>query len=75
MGASAWEHGDDLFIEGDPDFELREDLELPSHGDHRMALTWAVAALSGKRALSIDDFDCTSVSYPNFLDDVYSLVG
>ncbi len=75
LGASAWEHGDDLFIEGDPDFELREDLELPSHGDHRMALTWAVAALSGKRALSIDDFDCTSVSYPNFLDDVYSLVG
>jgi 3-phosphoshikimate 1-carboxyvinyltransferase len=74
LGASAWMHGDDLFIEGDPDFELPDNITLPSNGDHRMALTWAVAALSGQKPIRIEDFDCVDVSYPNFLDDVSNLV-
>lgn len=73
LGASAWTHGDDLFIEGDPDFELPDDLCLPSFDDHRMALTWTVAALTGKKAIEIEDFDCIDVSYPNFLNDVDNL--
>ena len=73
LGASVWTEGDDLFIEGDPDFELPDDLTLPSNGDHRMAITWAVAALSGQKPITIDNFDCVDVSYPNFLEDVSNL--
>ena len=74
LGASVWMHGDDLFVEGDPDFELPDNITLPSNGDHRMALTWAVAALSGQKPITIEDFDCVDVSYPNFLEDVSNLV-
>lgn len=73
LGASAWTHGDDLFIEGDPDFEIPDGLTMPSLGDHRMALTWAVAAMTGKKPIEIEDFSCIDVSYPNFLSDVEKL--
>ncbi|MDO4841740.1 MAG: 3-phosphoshikimate 1-carboxyvinyltransferase [Phoenicibacter congonensis] len=73
LGASAWTHGDDLFIEGDPDFELPDGLRLPSNGDHRMAITWAIAGMVGKKPIEVEDFDCVSVSYPNFIEDVTSL--
>lgn len=73
LGASVWTQSDDLFIEGDPTFEMPDKLKLPSHGDHRMALTWAIAALSGEKPITIDKFDCVDVSYPNFLDDVEKL--
>ena len=73
LGASVWTEGDDLFIEGDPSFELPNNLVLPSNGDHRMAITWAVAALSGEKPITVEDFDCVGVSYPNFLEDVSNL--
>lgn len=74
LGASVWLHGDDLFIEGDPDFELPDDMTMPSNGDHRMAIVWAIAAMSGKKAINIEDFECVSVSYPRFMSDVKSLI-
>lgn len=73
LGASVWTHGDDLFIEGDPDFDLPDGLVMPSHRDHRMAITWAIAGLVGKKSISVEDFDCIDVSYPHFLDDVKKL--
>ena len=73
LGASVWTQSDDLFIEGDPDFIVPNKLMLPSNGDHRMALTWAIAALSGKEPIAIENFECIDVSYPNFLDDVKGL--
>lgn len=74
FGASAWMHGDDLFVEGDSSFEMPDDLEIDSGGDHRMALTWAVAALSSTKSLKINNFDCIDVSYPSFLNDVTALM-
>lgn len=73
LGASVWMHGDDLFIEGDPTYDLPSDITLPSNGDHRMAIVWAIAALSGTKPINIEDFDCVSVSYPKFLDDIDKL--
>ena len=74
LGASAWMHGDDLFVEGDQSFEMPDNMEVDSLGDHRMALTWAVAALSSTKPLKINNFDAVAVSYPNFLSDVSSLI-
>ncbi len=73
LGASVWMHGDDLFIEGDPTFDIPDGLTLPSNDDHRMAIVWAIAALSGEKPINIENFECVSVSYPKFLSDVESL--
>lgn len=73
LGASAWTHGNDLFVEGDPDFSIKQGTIMETHKDHRMALSWAVAALTGNASLNIKDFDCIDVSYPSFLEDVAKL--
>ena len=73
LGASAWTHGNDLFIEGDPSFEIPNNITLDSKSDHRMAITWAIAALSGKKELTVSDFDCINVSYPRFMQDIEKL--
>lgn len=46
-----------------------------SHGDHRIAMSMAVAALSAKDDVTIDDTGCTETSFPGFwelLDNVCS---
>lgn len=47
------------------------DADITTHGDHRIAMAFAVAALSGVAgAVRIDDAECASVSYPSFWDDL-----
>lgn len=36
-------------------------------------MTWALAALCGQVEVTLDDFNCVSVSYPGFIDDVCAL--
>lgn len=43
---------------------------LFSHHDHRIALSLAVAALGAKGSSSIEHFECTSKTYPTFLQDL-----
>lgn len=44
---------------------------ITTHGDHRIAIAFAIAALSGvASAVELDDPDCASVSYPTFWDDL-----
>ena len=44
---------------------------MVTHGDHRVAIAFAVAALAGvARAVELDDPDCVSVSYPDFWADL-----
>lgn len=74
LGVNAWTEGDDLFIEGNPDLEVPEGLVFTSGGDHRLAMTWALAGLTGGVDVTIENFEAVSVSYPRFLDDVRSLV-
>jgi len=40
--------------------------EVSSHGDHRIAMSMAVAALRAAKPVSIDDTACTATSFPNF---------
>lgn len=48
---------------------------LPSLGDHRLAMTWAVAGLIAEGETAIEDFDAVDVSYPAFHADLIRLLG
>jgi 3-phosphoshikimate 1-carboxyvinyltransferase len=52
------------------------DAEIVTHGDHRIAMAFAVAALSGVAgSVAIDDPACASVSYPSFWEDLELVAG
>jgi 3-phosphoshikimate 1-carboxyvinyltransferase len=44
-------------------------------GDHRLAMTFAVAALVGGAAVEIDEPEAAAVSYPTFFDDAARVAG
>lgn len=46
---------------------------LDSHGDHRLAMAWAVAALVATGATRVADPDSAAVSYPGFWETVQRL--
>ena len=73
LGIDAWTEGSDLFIEGQPGFEVPEGLVFDSRGDHRLAMTWALVGLTGKVPVQVTDFENVDVSYPSFLDDMARL--
>ena len=45
-----------------------------ARGDHRMAMAFAVAALAGERASTIDGADAVAISYPGFFETLGRLV-
>ena len=50
------------------------DADIATDHDHRIAIAFAIAALTGVAgAVRIDDADCASVSYPSFWDDLEML--
>lgn len=48
---------------------------IETHGDHRMAMSFAVAALGAKGKTIIHDTDVVKKSYPNFFSDLSSVGG
>lgn len=69
-GADITETTDGMIIKGGkPIFGA----DFVTRGDHRMAMSLAVLAQLADGKSTIDDADCISVSYPNFLDDFYGL--
>jgi 3-phosphoshikimate 1-carboxyvinyltransferase len=69
MGATVEERPDGLRVEGRAAGQLRG-AEIEPHGDHRIAMAIAVAALGANGATVIRDADCAAVSYPNFYEDL-----
>src|SRR4029077_9791304 len=69
MGATVEERPDGLCVEGRAAGQLRG-TEIEPHGDHRIAMAFAVAALGAHGATVIRDADCAAVSYPNFYEDL-----
>lgn len=52
------------------------DAEVLTHGDHRIAIAFSVAALTGVAGeVRIDDSECASVSYATFWEDLDALAG
>lgn len=48
---------------------------LDSLGDHRLAMTWAVAGVASEGDTTIERFEAIEVSYPGFLEDLWELMG
>ena len=69
MGATVEERPDGLRVEGRAAGKLRA-AEIEPHGDHRIAMAFAIAALGASGATIIRDADCAGVSYPTFFDDL-----
>ncbi len=47
--------------------------EVRSHGDHRIAMSLAVAGMYAEGPVKVKNFDCVNISYPDFVEDVRSL--
>ena len=43
------------------------------YGDHRMAMSLAIAAQLAEGESTLSDISCVAVSYPNFFNDFYGL--
>ena len=65
MGAAIEQRPDGLVIRGR---ERLTGAAVSSHGDHRIAMALAVAALAADGATEIDDAECAAVSFPEFFD-------
>lgn len=70
IGASVEELPDGwLVAPGSP-----RDAAIATHGDHRVAIAFAIAALTGVAgSVELDDPECVAVSYPTFWADVAEL--
>ena len=47
--------------------------KIKSYGDHRIAMSFAIASLISDSEITIDDFDCINISYPKFLETLKSV--
>lgn len=72
MGAGVEEHEDGLTIEGGRPLH---GATIESHGDHRIAMAAAVAALGASGETTIRDAECVAVSFPGFWDELDALAG
>ena len=69
MGATVEERPDGLKVAGRKAGKLHG-AEIEPHGDHRIAMAFAVAALGAASPSTIRDSECAGVSYPTFYDDL-----
>jgi 3-phosphoshikimate 1-carboxyvinyltransferase len=72
LGVNIAEEGDTLIINGGR--KKLNSAELDSYGDHRTAMSMAIAALISDGECLITDTDCVKTSYPGFFDDLQSLI-
>ena len=70
MGAHITATDDGMIIEGG--YPLHG-AEIDSHLDHRIAMSFAVAALASEGETTIKDADCVKISYPHFYEDLFRL--
>ena len=70
MGAHITATDDGMIIEGG--YPLHGAV-INSHLDHRIAMSFAVAALAAEGETEIRDAECVNISYPNFYTDLLNL--
>ncbi len=63
---------DGFVVRGRPDAQLGG-LTVATHGDHRIAMAFAVAGLRSTDGIVIDDPACVDVSFPHFFDRLRAL--
>ena len=69
MGARVEERPDGLQVEGRGAGKLHG-AEIDAHGDHRIAMAFAVAGLAAEGETVIRGAECAGVSYPTFFEDL-----
>lgn len=72
MGADVTPTDDGMVIHGCPDRLHAADFD--SYLDHRIAMSFAVAALALPEGSTMKDADCVTISYPDFYQDLYGLI-
>ena len=72
MGATVEERPDGLRVAGRSAGKLHG-AEIEPHGDHRIAMAFAVAGLAAEGETVIRDADCAGVSYPSFFSELRRL--
>jgi 3-phosphoshikimate 1-carboxyvinyltransferase len=72
MGAAVEERPDGLRVAGRKSGRLHG-AEIEPHGDHRIAMAFAIAGLGAEGQTIIRDADCAGVSYPSFFEDLNRL--
>jgi len=65
IGVSVEPQDDGMIVQGGAVFSGGQ---INSHGDHRIAMSMAIAALRAISEIHIDDTACTATSFPNFWD-------
>lgn len=70
MGADITATADGMIIGGG---SALHGADIDSHLDHRIAMSFAVAALTADGTTSIRDAECVNISYPGFYQDLASL--
>ncbi len=73
LGVDAWVNGNDLCVEGQPGLRIPPGLTFDTRGDHRLAMTWALAGLVGENPVVVEQFGSVKISYPQFLEDMQRL--
>lgn len=71
MGADVTEQPDGLVIRGG---RALRGARLTSHGDHRIAMAFAIAGLFAEGETIIEDAACTETSYPGFAQQLQSII-
>lgn len=74
LGVDVEERPDGWRIVGRPNWQVQKP-NLNSHGDHRLGMLAAVAALRSTTPLFLIDPDAVAVSYPSFFADLAKLGG
>ncbi len=68
LGATAEGRPDGLFVEGSAGASLKGGI-VDSEGDHRVAMSMAVASLRSAAPVTIDAWESVATSYPGFEED------
>ncbi len=74
VGVKAKEKDDGIMIEGLGSGLLGKG-SIKSHGDHRIAMSMAIAALRSEDGVGIEGAECVDVSFPGFFDLLDSVRG
>jgi 3-phosphoshikimate 1-carboxyvinyltransferase len=72
LGAGVEEREDGLRIEGG---RRLHGASVKTHGDHRVAMSLAIAGLSADGGVQLDDGDCADISFPGFFDLLQEISG
>ena len=69
LGADVTAEADGMVIDGTGGLEGASSV-IKTCGDHRIAMSMAIAALGSKTGADIDGMECCAVSFPQFLDEL-----